>query len=158
MPPWLEVRSLLRHVVDWSYVFPMAAFGNLIARRAAIVRFLVHRSTADPTTWDAPSEREALASYLERVARPPAATMTRALYGAFVRRELLAAIRADGGSPVPTTVVVGEHETIARPELWQQRTSQGQVHLTTIAGADHWLAEEAPQATLAAITAGLARR
>ncbi len=148
VPPWLDPAAMLRRLPDWAYVVPMAVAGDRIARDPAKVRWLVDRSTHEPI-WQRPDDAEALASYLDRVGQPGSAAMTRHLYATLVRRELPAAwATRRGRGKIPTTVVVGEHETIARPELFWDRTEPGALRVVTIPRARHWLAEERPDAVI----------
>lgn len=155
VPPWLDPGAMLRRLPDWAYVVPMAVAGDRIALDAATVRWLIDHSTHDPL-WHRPGDAEALGSYLDRVAQPGSAAMTRHLYATLLRRELPAAWATRRGTvEVPTTVVVGEHETIARPELFWDRTEPGALRVATIPGARHWLAEERPDALVAVLRAQL---
>lgn len=148
VPPWLDRGVMVRHLLDWVYVVPMALAGDRIARSPAAVRWLVDHSTHH-RIWGRPDDRAALASYLERIGRPGSAAMTRHLYATLVRHELPAAWGPRHHTlAVPTTVVVGEHETIARPELFWDRTAPGEIRVVTVPGARHWVAEERPDAVI----------
>jgi pimeloyl-ACP methyl ester carboxylesterase len=152
-PPWLDAGAMLRRIIGWGYVVPMAVAGNLIASRAGAVRWMVRHTTRVPV-WDGPLGEEALASYSDRVARPSAAAMTRHLYGQLVTKELPAALRARTATlTVPATIVIGEHETISRPELYWPRTRPGELRVEIVDGAGHWLAEERPDAVVAHLRA-----
>ena len=159
MPPWLVGSEMARNLPSWGYVFPMAAFGDVVARRSSLVTAMLHRSAAVPW-WESPDGELALRSYLDRIAHLGAPRMTRHLYRSFVGRELPRALRRPrtGRLHVPATVIVGEHEQISRPENWWARTHAGEVGLVTIPDAAHWLAEEAPAATAAAIAAAVRPR
>jgi pimeloyl-ACP methyl ester carboxylesterase len=114
---------------------------------------MVRRTTTAPA-WDDAAGRAALASYVERVGAGNAPAMTRRLYASLVTGELPAAL---GDRPaavgVPTTLVVGEDETISRPEMYWSRLFPGEARLVVVAGAGHWLPEERPGAVVDAIEA-----
>ena len=158
MPPWLDVRPLARHLPSWSYVFPMAAAGNRVAARPAWVRAMVEHTTSVPTTWTTPDGRAAMASYQERIARAAAREMTRTLYAGFVGWELRRAL-AGRQSLLATeaTVLLGEHETISRPDQWWRRTRAGELRLRTLDGVGHWIAEEDPDGAAAVLEEVLSR-
>lgn len=153
--PWLDPLAMARAFGGWSYVFPMAAFGDRVSRSPRSVRWLIDHSTSKGI-WDSGDGAVALKSYTERIGRPEAAAMTRHLYATLVRSELPAALRRwSGFAPVPTTMLVGEHETIARPELYWPRTAPGGLRVETVPGVRHWLAEEASGAVVGAIRRSL---
>lgn len=155
MAPWLDPPAMARAIGGWSYVFPMAAFGDRVARSPRGVRWLIDHSTTN-RIWDDGDGAMALRSYTERIGRPETAAMTRHLYATLVRHELPAALRRHSGSVlVPTTMLVGEDETIAHPALYWPRTAPGGLRVETVPGARHWLAEEAPDAVVAAICRSL---
>jgi pimeloyl-ACP methyl ester carboxylesterase len=148
IPPWLDARAMVANLAGWGYVFPMAAIGPTIARSPRAVRFLLDHSTAAPI-WSQPEHQLARSSYLERVATDRSARMTGHLYRRLVARELpLACGPRPPPTTVPTTMVVGEHETIARPELYEPRTFAGELARVEIPRARHWLAEENPDAVI----------
>jgi pimeloyl-ACP methyl ester carboxylesterase len=148
VPPWLSWQAMVRNVSGWGYVFPMAAIGARIARNQAAVRFLLDHSAEGPV-WDRADNQLALASYLDRIVTPHAAAMTQHLYRLLVGRELP---RACGPRcrflEVPATVLVGQAETIAKPELYLPRTRPGELAVQVVPGVRHWLAEEAPTAVV----------
>jgi pimeloyl-ACP methyl ester carboxylesterase len=149
VPPWLRLASMLRRLPDWAYVFPMALAGDRVAQWPAGVRWLVQHGTGSPV-WDDAGGRAALASYVERVGEPPAAAMTRRLYAELVLSYLPRACRRARPArlEVPTTILLGEHETIARPALYWSRTYPGEIRIVTVDGARHWLSEERPDAVV----------
>ena len=151
MAPWLRAWSLVRHFGGWSYMLPMAAAGAVAARRPRWVRAMVDHSTTAPI-WDRPVEHQVMTSYQERIGQPDAATATTRLYRSFVARDLW---RSLGKRPpaltVPTTVIVGDHETITIPGHWQARTYPGEIDLVTVPGARHWLLDEAPDPVVTAL-------
>ncbi len=155
MAPWLDPVAMARAIGGWCYVFPMAAFGDRVARRPRAVRWLLDHSTTN-RVWDEGDGTAALRSYTERIGRPETAAMTRHLYTTLVRHELPAALRRRSGSAsIPTTILVGEDETIARPELYWSRTIPGGLRIEIVPGVRHWLAEEAPDAVVDAIRRSL---
>lgn len=151
-PPFLDPRSMARHAVSWSYVVPMALVGDRVARSRAAVTWMVRRSTRRRSVWADGDGATALTAHLDQVGTPAGAVMSRTLYRALIRHELPAALRRVR-SPLarPAHIVVGEHETIARPEHWWRRSRAGEIDLTTVAGAGHWLPEEDPEATVRAL-------
>lgn len=144
VPPWLSRGMLLRRQAHLAYVLPMAVSGDRIACAPRAVRWMMDHSSHE-AAWRNPQGRAALASYVERIGRPESATMTRQLYATLVRHELPSACRERPGRlRVPTTVVIGEHEAISRPELYWSRTHPGELRVVTVPRANHWLAEEQP--------------
>lgn len=152
MAPWLDRRSMREGLAGWSYIFPMAVAGRRIARRSEHVRVMLDLSTTAPI-WDEGEGAIALASYLERIGQGAAPATTRRLYAQFLVRELPRAVRRrrDPRLAMATTIVLGEDESISLPAHWQSRALPGEIDLVEVPGARHWLAEEAPAATIAAL-------
>lgn len=148
--PWLSWIPMLRHLGGWAYVFPMAAAGSRIARSRRAVRILLDKS-AEGRLWARPANQLALSSYLDRISAPQSAAMTQHLYRTLVARELPLALGPRGRQlTVPTTMLVGEHESIARPDLYEGRSAPGELRVEpAFAGVRHWLAEEAPDRVVA---------
>lgn len=156
LAPWVSGRAMLRNFLGWAYVFPLATFGHRIARSPRMVRALLDRSTTAHIWGHEGGGSLALASYQQRLSRPEVAATSRHLYADFLRSGLPRAVGPR--SPrlaVPTTMLIGEHETITRPEVFCPRTLPGELRVVTVPGARHWLAEEAPDHVAAAITAML---
>jgi pimeloyl-ACP methyl ester carboxylesterase len=148
IPPWLDPKAMVANVLGWGYVFFMAPLGPRVARTPGAVRFLFDHSTTAPI-WTEPEHQVALSSYLACIGTDRSARMTGHLYRLLVGRELPAAC---GPRPprltVPTTMVIGEDETIARPVLYDDRTFPGELARVVVPGVRHWVAEEAPQAVI----------
>lgn len=152
VPPWLDLRAVARNWRNWSYVVPMAVAGQRIAADAGRVRWMVEVTTAVKPAWTSPDGEAAMASYLERIARPEARAMTQALYAGFVGWELRRSIVGPysgrrGRLAVEATVLLGEHEVISKPDQWWTRTRAGELRLRRLPGVGHWMAEEDPDAT-----------
>lgn len=152
VPPWLDAWAVARNARNWSYTVPMAVAGPRIAADPAKVRWMVEVTTAVKDAWTTPDGEAAMASYLERIARPEARAMTQALYRGLLGWELRRSIVGPysgrrGRLPVEATVLLGEHEAISKPEQWWKRTRAGELRLRRLPGVGHWMAEEAPDAT-----------
>lgn len=153
LPPWVSTGAMARNFVDWAYMLPLAAVGDRFVLSPKVVRWLLDRSTRLPAWGPEGGGSLALASYQERLGHPEAGAMTRRLYASFLRSGLPSAL---GPRPrhltMPAAMLVGEHETIARPEIFWPRTLPGELPVVTVPGARHWLAEEAPRAVIDVIT------
>ncbi|MEA2703471.1 MAG: hypothetical protein QOD63_1416 [Actinomycetota bacterium] len=157
VPPWLDLLPMLKRLTGWAYVVPMALAGNAIARWPAGVRFLVEHAAYAPA-FDDEGGDAAMTSYLEQIGQSDAAAMTRRLYATLVLKEFPAAWgKRPAPLQMPTTVVVGDRETISVPQLFWARTHPGEIRVVTVRRARHWLAEERPDAVVDVLRRQLAR-
>ncbi len=158
MPPWLSGRAVARRPTRLAYLVPMAVLGDRIAARPAAVAALVrwssgHRGRGSGAgVWDSDEGRTALADYVGRLRSHEARQVTRLLYRRMVAVELR---RACGPRParlgVPATLVLGDREPIAHPDLFRPRTLPGELSLVAAPGAGHWVLDECPAPVVTAL-------
>lgn len=146
MPPWLEAHKVVRRFKGLAYLLPMGFLGNLVALSPAAVRSLQRVSTASSRTWATPDGSRAQQAYTDRITRRSTRLTTRWLYAHMVRFELRAAC---GPRPpelrIPTTVQLGDCESISHFDVFRERNLPGEMTLETVARCGHWVLDEAPE-------------
>lgn len=156
--PWLHVplvpdpRQLARSA--YQFVLASPVLGGMLLRRPAVARAFIGRAGAG--AWD---ERSA-DLYAHALSRPGTAAATVALYRTFLTRELAAlrARRYDGlRLETPALMLIGDRDPVIRPPaLAGVEQHADAIAIEWLGGAGHWLAEERPDAVVAAIRRRLA--
>jgi pimeloyl-ACP methyl ester carboxylesterase len=153
--PWFQVsRPTPAAIARTSYQFVLATpmLGELVLRRVpAVVRAILEKGSGPEATWT----RAELDSYADPLRERAHARATSALYRTFLTKELrpIAKGRYAGRRlTVPTRLLVGEHDPVITPErLAGFEAHADDMLVESIAGAGHFLPEEAPDAVIAAI-------
>ncbi len=158
MPPWFSFGPFLTKGARLAYIGPMALAGDVASRRSGIARWMVTQSTTRPI-WSTPEGAMAMDSYLDRLSRGVSPSATQALYRRLATHDIPAALRRrrEPRLQVLAQVVLGEHEPIARREVFCRRSHPDEVAVETVEGAGHWLPEEDASETVRLIRGIIAR-
>lgn len=144
----------LRALTRLWYMVPLASplLGRqLVQRLPALTRTAILRAAADPATW---TEAE-LDVFVAQWAEPERAAAASSLYRAFVTRELPAIVRGSYRDRVmeqPAILLLGDHDPVIEAEPLRHAGSNApNLEIRELAGVGHWVPEEAPEETLAAM-------
>jgi pimeloyl-ACP methyl ester carboxylesterase len=148
--PWYRPPISPRLIAAASYQFVLMApvVGRWIAGRPAFVRTLIRTGSARRDAWPP----DVLASYADQFREPARAAASVALYRSFQLLELwpMAFGRYAGRRlQVPTLGMYGERDPVAGESAFAgaQRHADS-LQVERIAGAGHFIPEEAPEAVL----------
>jgi pimeloyl-ACP methyl ester carboxylesterase len=161
--PWPRTPApSLRTVVPLGYQLPLAlpvAGEQLLRRRPVLVRELLRRGSGRGHRW----ADEELDAYAEVLREPDRARASSAIYRTFLLRELGPLTRGryrDRRLAVPALIATGAADPVVRPALIAglDRHAGAGARTEVVAGAGHFVPEEAPDALLALLREHLAAR
>jgi len=159
--PWPRTPApSLRTVVPLGYQLPLAlpvGGEQLMRRLPVLVRELIRRGSGPGQRWT----DEELDAYAEVLREPARARASSAIYRTFLLRELRPLARGryrDRRLAVPALIATGAADPVVGPDLIAglDRHSGAGARTEVIAGAGHFVPEEAPEALLALLREHLA--
>jgi pimeloyl-ACP methyl ester carboxylesterase len=145
-----RVRGLAR--LWYMFVLGAPLLGRqLMQRLPRLPRAVISSAAADPTVWTA-AELEVFVAQWSESER---ATATSRLYRSFLTRELPAMVRGSYEDDVmeqPAILLVGDRDPVIEAETLRHAGSNApNLEIRELPGVGHWVPEEAPEATLAAM-------
>jgi pimeloyl-ACP methyl ester carboxylesterase len=146
--PWLRVSRSPHAFAPTAYqpLIASPGLGRRIVPR--LIPLMLERGSGDRDPWTA----EEKAVFVDQFKEPERARASVQVYRSFLRRELRPILKgryADARMKVPTLLLYGEEDPVVNEERigpWQDHADDMRVE--EIAGAAHFLPEEAPDAVL----------
>ena len=146
VPPWVNMRNLVRHAWRFSYQQLILApgLGYRLHRRGDFVRRVMAGASTDKDVWTA----QALAAFADNLTDPARARAAVQMYRTFNLREALPIARgryAAARLTVPILLLFGVDDFVMRPSMlggYQEHADEMQVELVPDCG--HFIADERP--------------
>ncbi|HEY0517531.1 MAG TPA: alpha/beta hydrolase [Solirubrobacteraceae bacterium] len=149
-PPWpgrpRPRQVALPLLVSYQVLLATPLGRRMLMSGPGLVRAIIRLATGPLYQWN----EQDLELYAQRLREPARAQASSAIYRTFLTRELPASLRRGDRSAelsVPTLLLMGQNSGIDRILTPQ---SSGMLEVRRVAGAGHFLAEEAPAEVLAA--------